>query len=136
MTDENIRRNVSEEVARGNEALRASKHLLAGGFCNDAVSRAHYAAFHWASALLLTKGVQVRTHRGLIQLFSLHFVKSGPLPQEVAAFLGRLETSRELSDYAAAARFDATEARRELDQAERFIAACRPFLAPLEGSCE
>ena len=128
MTDENVRRNMAEGIERGDEALRAAQHLLAGGFHNDAVSRAYYAAFHWASALLLTKGIERRTHRGLIQMFGLHFVKEGPLSHETAGFLGRLETSRELSDYNAAARFSEDEAREEIHQAEQFIDACRPLV--------
>lgn len=133
MTEENVRRNMAEDMARGDEALRAARHLLAGGFYSDAVSRAYYAAFHWASALLLTKGIETRTHRGMVQMFSLHFVKNGPLSHEVSGFLGRLETSRELSDYTAAAKFSEAEAREEIGYAKRFIGACRP-LVPFRGN--
>lgn len=50
MTEDNGRTNAQDEAQRGDEALAAARHLLTGRFCNDAVSRAYYAAFHWARA--------------------------------------------------------------------------------------
>lgn len=128
MTEQNAERNARAEAARGDEALGAAKLLAEGGFAADAVSRAYYAAYHYARAVLLTKGLEPRTHRGVIQLFSLHFVKTGQLSQEATAALARLETSRELGDYAPTAAFDQDEANELIREAESFIAACRPLL--------
>jgi uncharacterized protein (UPF0332 family) len=68
------------------------------------------------------------THRGTVQLFSLHFVKDGPLTDDKAGILAHLETYRELSDYTSTATFTEDQARAELDRAGRFIEACRPFV--------
>jgi uncharacterized protein (UPF0332 family) len=116
-------------MRRGNEALAAALHLVAGSFYSDAISRAYYAAFHWACALLLTKGLEARSHRGTIQLLTLHFVKDGALAAEAAAQLGHLETFRELGDYTSAAKFTKADAEDAILRAEQFIAACRPLLA-------
>jgi uncharacterized protein (UPF0332 family) len=134
MTSENIRLNIREEIKRGNECLAAAKHLLAGGFPNDAVSRSYYAAFHWARALLLKKELEPKTHRGVIQLIGLHFVKEGCLPEDAAASLSHLETFRELSDYNSSAEFSAQEARREIERAEHFIQASKPLLSKFTAS--
>lgn len=128
MTGENARINAREEIARAEESLSAARHLLTGGFGNDAVSRAYYAAFHCARALLVSKGIEAKTHRGTVQLLGLHFVKTGILAPETAGLLAHLETYRELVDYTPATRFTGEEAREEIARAERFMAACKPLI--------
>jgi uncharacterized protein (UPF0332 family) len=128
MTGENIKRNVREERERGDECLRAAEHLIAGGFFNDAVSRSYYAALHYARALLFTKELEAKSHRGVNTLFSLHFVKGGQLSFEALSDLSRLETFRELSDYNSSTEFTREQAMDEVDRARRFIAACLPLL--------
>jgi uncharacterized protein len=128
VTGDNSRTNAREDIARAEESLAAARHLLAGGFYNDAVSRAYYAAFHFARALLVSKGVEAKTHRGTVQLLGLHFVKTGSLAPEVAGLLAHLETYRELVDYTPATQFSREEAAQEIERAERFIDACRPLL--------
>ena len=131
MTAENGRLNSSEEMKCGDEALAEARHLAAGGFFRGAVSRAYYAAYHWARALLVARGMESKTHRGTIQLLNLHFVKDGHLGESTAADLAHLETYRELSDYTATASFTEDEARAEIARAERFVAACRRLAGSL-----
>ena len=128
MTPENRKANAEDEVARGNDALEAARVLLDAGLFNDAVSRAYYAGYHWASALLLTKGIEPRTHRGKIQMVSVHFVRTGLLDEKAAAELSRLEDYREVSDYTAGTKFTQEEAAKAIERAESFITACRPLL--------
>jgi uncharacterized protein (UPF0332 family) len=125
MTADNCRGNAVQERQRGDECLAEARYLLQGGFYNAAVSRAYYAAFHYALALLLLKGLEPRTHRGVIQLLQLHYVEAGVLSAVDAAAIGQLETYRELSDYNAKVSFDAARAESELGRAERFVASCR-----------
>jgi len=128
VTDSNARENIAEDTARGDQALAAARHLIAGGFQNDAVSRAYYAAFHWACAVLLTKGVEARTPRGTLQLFHLHFVKDGPLSDNAGVLLSRLETDRELSDYRSGTQFTVEQATAAVDRAQEFVDICRPVV--------
>ena len=125
MTDSNMTENATAEARRGDEALEAAKHLLTAEFFNDAISRAYYAAYHWSRALLFLKGLEPKTHRGVIQMIGLHYVKDGPLSDEAAALLAHLETYRELSDYTSTVEFTEKEAQAEIVRAEQFIAACR-----------
>lgn len=128
MTEDNARQNAAREMDRAKEVLAEARHLLTGGFYNGAVTRAYYAAFHGARALLVTRGLESKTHRGVIQLLSLHFVKDGPLTTQMAEHLSHLETYRELSDYTAIAQFTEVQAREELARAEAFLAACRALI--------
>ena len=45
-------------------------------------SRAYYAAFYAASALLLNEGIDTSKHSGVIALVHQHFVKSGKLSKD------------------------------------------------------
>lgn len=128
MTGDNAKANAQDEIQHGNEALEAARCLLANGFFRDAVSRTYYAAYHWARAVLFTKGLEAKTHHGTIQLLTLHFVKDGSLSVEAGKLLGDLEIHRELSDYTSAAQFTEAEAAGKIADAERFIDACRPLV--------
>jgi hypothetical protein len=131
VTPQNKAANVKDEVGRDNEALSAARLLLKAGLLNDAVSRAYYAAYHWTSALLLSKGMEPKTHRGKIQLLSLHFVRTGLIGEDAAAHLSRLEDFREASDYSAAVVFSRKDAENAVQRAESFIEACKPLLSDL-----
>jgi len=120
--------NAREQAERGTECLAEARYLLEGGFRNAAVSRAYYAAYHWARALLFLKGVEPKTHRGVIQLLALHYVQTGALSEDAAAAIAHLETYRELSDYNAKTTFDTSQATAEVRRAEQFVHACRPFV--------
>lgn len=128
MTPVNESANARDEIARGNEALRAAEELVRLGLCNDAVSRAYYAAYHWARALLFSKGIESKTHRGMIQLVGLHFVREKMLADDATRLLMQLESMRETSDYTASASFSEDEVRDAIEQARAFIALCRPLL--------
>ncbi len=64
-------------LEKSKEKLRVAKSLLAAKNYEDAVSRAYYSAFHAAQAILLTEGLKTSTHQGTVNLFGLHFVKTG-----------------------------------------------------------
>ena len=124
MSPENEIANAREEMARGDEALRAATELHRLGLYNDTVSRAYYAAYHWTRAVLFTEGLESRTHRGAHQLLALHFVRAGLLPETAATLLSQLENLREASDYAAAVRFTEEESGEALRKTGTFIAIC------------
>ena len=50
------------------EKLESARILLRTGRFDDAISRAYYAAFYAARALLLLLGVEARTHEGVLAM--------------------------------------------------------------------
>lgn len=128
MTEENRRHNARLEAARGDDALRAAEQLLAIELPNDAISRAYYAAFHYARALLLTEGLEPRTHRGVVALLEECFVPSGRLDREMVSRLARLQTFRGLADYDARQRLSMERAAEEVAVARRFVEESRSLL--------
>lgn len=107
MNAPNRKENAAREAALGDDALRAAEAVLALRPNNDAVSRAYYAAFHHARALLLLEGLEPKSHRGLFALLERHF--AGRLSSEALSRFARLQTFRGLADYDARDRLSSEE---------------------------
>jgi uncharacterized protein (UPF0332 family) len=128
MTKDNRRLNIAAEIERAELAFKAADALIGLDLYADAVSRAYYAAFHYLRALLLSRGVEPKSHSGAIHLFNLEFVRGGDLPNTHNRLLGSLQRARELADYDAAVTFAPDDARGELAAAREFAADAQAWL--------
>ena len=81
------------------ETLSAAEYLLRGGYSNDAVSRAYYAMFYTARALLASHNLHPKGHKGLILQFGLEFVKTGFIEETYGRALSHAKERRETVDY-------------------------------------
>jgi len=122
---DNRKENASREAALGDDALRAAEALLALQLYNDAVSRAYYAAFHHARALLLFDGLEPKTHRGTFALLERHFEGTGRLSRDALSRFARLQTFRGLADYDPRERLPAERATEEVASARVFVEEAR-----------
>jgi uncharacterized protein (UPF0332 family) len=111
MMDSNRAEGIAEELARAESALAASTLLADGGFPSDAVSRLYYSLLFRVRALLLTLGLEARSHEGALRLLSLHFVKTGRLDPAASHLFSRLMKYREEADYNPSYVFTADDAR-------------------------
>lgn len=121
MTARNKSENIAGEIALGDDALRAAEALEQLGLFNDAISRAYYAAFHYARALLLTEGREPKTHRGIVALLGERFEGPDGLGSEAISAFARLQTFRGVADYDARDRLTAERAAAELASARAFV---------------
>jgi uncharacterized protein (UPF0332 family) len=121
--------HVAQEVEKGTNSLRAGEELLALGLFDDAVTRFYYAAFHFASAALLTEGIEATSHSGLLTLFAEHLVRTGKLPAKRAKELKQLQAFRNAADYDRAFAFTREGAEEEAGVARGCVAELRAFLA-------
>jgi len=111
-------------MARAHEKLEVAKRLLAEDFYADAVSRAYYAMFYAARALLAERDVYPKTHRGVISQFGLLFVKPGQFEREIFDFFVRAQEDREEADYGVLAEIEAEDAKELVEGAEVFVQEC------------
>ena len=105
MNAKNRSRNTADELARAEQALQAAELLTGNGFHTDAVSKLYYYLLYHVRALLLTKGLEPKSHEGAIRLLAQHFEKDGPLPHGSASMLAKIMKFREEVDYNAAISF-------------------------------
>jgi len=73
---------VKLHIEAAHRSLAAGQYTLVGGFSGVAVTRAYYACFYAASALLLTQDIARSKHSGVLSTFRQHFVKSGIIEPE------------------------------------------------------
>ena len=116
-------------LTKSEEKLKAAHVLQKNRNFDDAVSRAYYAAFHAAQAVLLTEGLRAETHQGLVNLFGLHFVKTGKLDKKFGKFLANLKDDRENGDYEIYSAIDEESARLAVKEAREFLKAMKHYLA-------
>jgi uncharacterized protein (UPF0332 family) len=120
VTDENRKRNLADELARADQALQAGRALSDLGLYADSVSRVYYAAFHCLRALLLSRGLEAKTHAGAIHLFNTEFVRTGLFASSHNRLLAGIQRSRELADYDAAVTFSKEDADVCVREAAQF----------------
>ncbi len=121
MTGENRYANAVIEIENAEAAIRACEGLLSLGLPRDAMSRAYYAAFHAARALLLLEGIEAKTHAGTFRLVAQHLVRAGKLPPEIDAVLVKLQGLRHESDYGYAFDIAPADAQQALVEARAFV---------------
>ena len=127
MTEE-ILAYLREEMKKAERSLRAAKKLIEEKLTDDAVSRAYYAVFHSARTALKTKGIDTKTHQGLITQFALHLVKSGLLETEYGDILRQQKEDRETGDYEPFVSFSLEETEKRVKDAEQFVRRIQKFL--------
>jgi len=125
VNEANRSENAARESALGDDALRAAEALVTLQLYNDAVSRAYYAAFHYARALLLLEGLEPKTHRGVFALLERHFEATGRLSRDALSRFARLQTFRGLADYDSRDRLSAERAVEEVTSARLFVEEAR-----------
>lgn len=118
-------------LAKAREKVRVARDLCARGEWDDAVSRAYYAAFHAAQAVLLTEGQRAESHKGLVSLFGLLLVKTGKFDKKWGKLLSNLKDDREAGDYEALSFLDEETARRAVREADEFVTEAERYLAGL-----
>ncbi len=99
MTEENKIANIKSELERAGEFLAASELLAKNRLLNDAVSRLYYYLLSYIRALLLTEGIEAKSHEGALRLVGLHFIKTEILGPPVSHILSKLMKYREEADY-------------------------------------
>ena len=99
MIEKNKKENIGVEIKRAKEAMRVTYLLFENSFVNDAISKLYYFLLYNVRALLLTKGLEPKSHEGALRLFGLHFVKKGIFNPRDSHIFSKLMKFREEADY-------------------------------------
>lgn len=110
-------------VALAHEALAEARLLAEHGHGRGAVSRAYYAGFYAARAVLLAEGEGPTTHRDVATAFSRLNVQTGLLPLETGLLIRRLAAARNEADYDDGAIYPPDALASVLADAETFVEA-------------
>lgn len=92
-------KEIESLITRARKYLESAEILLKSKDYESSVSRAYYAMFYSVEALLLTEGITVSTHKGVISAFGERFIKTGIFRKEMSEELSRAFEKRQLGDY-------------------------------------
>jgi len=129
MTEESSRSFVEASLGRAEKALKSAKLLEENGELEDAASRAYYAMFHATRALLFSKGMNAKTHKGALSLFGEKIVKQGIMSEEYADMLRKAFDLRQKSDYEIYAETSVELVKEVIKNAEKFIERVKALIA-------
>jgi uncharacterized protein (UPF0332 family) len=115
-------------IERAKRYLKSAEILLKDGDYESSVSRAYYAMFYLAQAILLTKNLSFSSHKGVISAFGEHFVKTGLFPREMGRELNRAFAKRQIGDYEYTFVVSQAEAEQILQSARKFMDAINRWL--------
>ena len=135
MTADNQRNNIHAELERATEALAASTLLYENGYISDAISRLYYFILYNVRALLLSKGLEPRSHDGALRLLGMHFVREGLIDKRAAQVFSKLMKFREEADYNPISMFTKENFIEFRGEAEIFAALIKSRLKEGNETC-
>ncbi len=123
---------MTPEVQALLEKARASRRaaiLLAGqDYLDFAASRAYYALFYIAEALLLSQGLSFSSHAAVIAAFGKEFAKTRRLDPCFHRYLIDAQDLRNVGDYGIGPGVSRAQLNELLAWADQFLAAAEAFL--------
>lgn len=92
--------HIESYLRKSARAIREAELLYTNEFYEAAVTRLYYACFYAVHALLVKHDIRTKSHSGAKQMFGLHFIKPGIIPNELGELYSSLLNNRQLIDYA------------------------------------
>lgn len=119
---------IKSYLEKAERKLEVAEKLFHSADYEDSVSRAYYAVFHATQALLLTEGEKAETHKGVVTLFSLLFIKTGKFRKDLLKYLANLKDERENGDYEIFSYTDKGTAATAIAEAKEFLKESKSYL--------
>lgn len=120
---------VKQNLEKAKDRLDAAQLLLDNEKFEDSVNRAYYSMYHSAMALLRTKDVSPKTHKGLIGKFGKKFIKNGKMDRKFSKMLSHAESLRESADYGIEPEIKSEDAAKTVKNAKEFLAMAKKQLS-------
>ena len=113
-------KEIRELLDKARRSLQAAERLLRDGDNDFALSRAYYAMFYAARALLLTRDIRRSKHSVVIAAFNEQFIQGGELPRDLFLKLRDGFEDRAEGDYGLAV-ISEEQARSGIESARQFL---------------
>lgn len=115
-------------LERARQSIQAARELADKGYHDFAASRAYYAAFYGATAVLVKEGLDFGKHSGVIASIHQRFVKTGRVSKEQGKDLNWLFEIRNVGDYGGTEHVNQAQAAQAVQAAESFLKAVNVLL--------
>lgn len=94
-----MKESAKKYLEKAVRAVESAERLLASNDLESAASRAYYAMFYIAEAMLEEKGLRFKKHGGVHAAFGEHFVKGGIIDQKYHRWILDAFNKRITADY-------------------------------------
>ena len=99
LAKEEIEAVVAYRKEKAYNTLKEAEDMIDTKHWNLAFQRLYYACFYMASALLMSRGINARTHNGVVGQLGQNFVSKGFLTKDEGRLYSRLLQNRITGDY-------------------------------------
>lgn len=90
---------VAYRIEKAHETFKEAIAVNNLGYWSLAANRLYYAAYYASVAILIKNGIESNSHKGVIRMIGLYFVKNNILEPGDAKLLGKLYTMRQTGYY-------------------------------------
>jgi len=118
---------IAHFMEKAGKSLEMARMIQKEGQPDFSVSRAYYAMFYAAEALLLSRGMHFSKHSSVIGAFNKEFVRTGLFPGEMTRTLQKAFDFRMQGDYSIEPVPPET-AEAVIEGASRFVESVKGFL--------
>jgi uncharacterized protein len=123
-------RNLLDKAER---SLQSAERELKEGSSDFAASRAYYACFYIAEALLASEGCRFSSHKQVISQYGVRFAQTEKLDRQFhQVLLGAFQT-RQIADYQSEVPINPQVVQELIDGGRSFLAAATQYLEKLSG---
>lgn len=127
---------INDYLDNAEEKIKVAELLFENGYYKDCISRTYYSMYWAAKALLIFKGLNVKTHKGLITRFGLDFVKKGFVEKVYGKALRIAKEEREAADYEIDINYSCEDASQSIQKAKDFLTKIKETLKILKKNNE
>lgn len=121
--------NLRQVTSRAEEALEDAKLNYQFDRVRVCISRSYYSLFYCMQALIFSKQHFSKTHKGVLNLFNLHFIKTGIIDIKYAEIARSALEDRQKADYDFESEFTDAEVKNLIASAEEFIEVVKDYLS-------
>lgn len=118
-------------LEKARESLEAANLLADQGYFDFAASRAYYAMYYTAEALLLVRGLSFSSHAAVIANFGKEYSKTGEMDRKFHKYLIAVQDLRSQGDYSYHPGVSQIKAKEALSWAAEFIGVATAYLKNL-----
>lgn len=108
-------------LKKAHRTVQSARLLMTDGDYDGAVSRAYYAMFYVAEALLLSKSMTFSKHSAMISAFGREFAKPGIIPGAYHRYLMDAQEARNTGDYQVVSHLTDEETLQHITHAEQLL---------------
>ena len=109
------------KLKKAKNILAETDVLMKNQFYSNVINRLQYSCFHATKALLLTKDLIPKTHKGVIAMLHENFVRPGLFDPQHASFFSELMQKRIKEDYDDEILINETDVIDFIEPAKRYI---------------